>query len=330
PLGAFLSGGIDSSTVVAMMARHMGQPVKTFSIGFHEDSYNELKYARLTAEKFATDHHEFFVTPDICSIVDELVWHFDEPFADSSAIPTYMVSKLAGEHVTVVLSGDGGDELFAGYDRYIKERSEQKLAAIPYPIRRAAAFAGSLMPEGMKGRNFLRHLGCEGADRYFDANVLFRECEKVSLFEPEAYQHIHENDPRSSWRTLLQDRGTHWLSALQYMDTKSYLPNDILTKVDRMSMAHSIEVRVPLLDQKLVEFAATIPPELKLNGNTTKYIFKKAMEGILPAEILYRPKRGFAIPLSRWFRGQLSTYVRDLLLSKKSIERGLFRKSYVE
>jgi asparagine synthase (glutamine-hydrolysing) len=330
PLGAFLSGGIDSSAVVATMARISSGPVKTFSIGFQDQDYNELDYARQVARKFGTDHHELVVDPNVLGVIDDLAWFLDEPFGDSSAIPTYMVSKLAAEHVTVVLSGDGGDELFAGYDRYLVEQRERKVEKIPSPLRQAAGLVGRVMPEGMKGRNFLRHLAYDGANRYFDANILFREAEKASLFEPDAYQEIHKDDPRSVWRSFLQNGKTHWLSSLQYMDIKNYLPNDILTKVDRMSMAHSIEARVPLLDHKFVEFAATIPPELKLKGKTTKYIFKKAMEGILPNEILYRPKRGFAIPLGRWFRGQLSLYVRDLLLSRKSLGRGLFKKSYIE
>jgi asparagine synthase (glutamine-hydrolysing) len=330
PLGAFLSGGVDSSSVVATMARLNSGPVKTFSIGFPDKDYDETQYARQVARQFGTDHHELVVDPNVLGVIDDLAWYLDEPFGDSSAIPTYMVSKLAAEHVTVVLSGDGGDELFAGYDRYTKEQKERKMARIPSPVRKIAGFAGSMMNEGMKGRNFLRHLALDGADRYFDANILFKEAQKVALFEPEAYERIHRDDPRSQWRAVVENDKIHWLSSLQYMDTKNYLPNDILTKVDRMSMAHSIEARVPLIDHKLVEFAATIPPELKLKGNTTKYILKKAMEGILPNEILYRPKRGFAIPLGRWFRGQLSMYVRDLLLSRKSLERGLFRKSYIE
>jgi asparagine synthase (glutamine-hydrolysing) len=330
PLGAFLSGGVDSSSVVATMARIGSGRVKTFSIGFAEQDYNELEYARQVARKFDTDHHELVIEPNVLEIIDDLAWYLDEPFGDSSAIPTYMVSKLASEHVTVVLSGDGGDELFAGYDRYLVERRERKMAQIPAPLRQAAGLVGRAMREGMKGRNFLRHLALNGADRYFDANMLFREFEKTSLFEPDAYREIQNRNSHGAWRSCLENGRVHWLSALQYLDIKNYLPNDILTKVDRMSMAHSIEARVPLLDHKLVEFAATIPPELKLKGVTTKYIFKKAMEGILPNEILYRPKRGFAIPLGRWFRGQLSSFVRDLLLSRRSIERGIFRRAYLE
>src|SRR5213594_688143 len=330
PLGAFLSGGIDSSSVVATMARIGSGRVKTFSIGFAEQEYNELEYARQVARKFDTDHHELIVEPNVLDIIDDLAWYLDEPFGDSSAIPTYMVSKLASEHVTVVLSGDGGDELFAGYERYLVERRERKMAQIPRPLRQAAGFIGHVMREGMKGRNFLRHLALNSPERYFDANVLFREFQKASLFDPDVYRRFSNADTTGVCRSLLGNGGMHWLSALQYMDIKSYLPNDILTKVDRMSMAHSIEARVPLLDHKLVEFAATIPPELKLRGETTKYIFKKAMEDILPHEILYRPKRGFAVPLARWFRGKLSPFMRDLLLSRSCSERGIFKRSYLE
>src|SRR6266850_1393963 len=330
PLGAFLSGGVDSSSVVAIMAKISAGPVKTFSIGFSDPDYNELDYARQVARKFETEHHELVIDPNVLDVIDDIAWYLDEPFGDSSAIPTYMVSKLASESVTVVLSGDGGDELFAGYDRYLVERRERRYQTIPGPVRKAAGLVGRAMRQGMKGRNFLRHLALDGAARYLDANNLTRECDKESLFTPDAYREIRKHDPRAASLAHLQKGNGHWLSALQYSDIKSYLPNDILTKVDRMSMAHSIEARVPLLDHKFVEFAATIPPELKLKGKTTKYIFKKAMEGILPNDILDRPKRGFAIPLGRWFRGQLGSFMRDLLLSRRSIERGIFKKTYLE
>src|SRR5207244_1889848 len=183
PLGAFLSGGIDSSAVVATMAHLTTSPVKTFSVGFPDQEYNELPHARLVAERFGTEHHELMLEPDALDVLEDLAWYLDEPFGDPSAIPTYMVSKLAAEHVTVVLSGDGGDELFAGYDRYVVERRERSMGRIPAPLRKAAGLVGRAMPEGMKGRNFLRHLAVDGADRYLDANMLLREFEKVSLFE---------------------------------------------------------------------------------------------------------------------------------------------------
>jgi len=252
PLGAFLSGGVDSSSVVATMAKISAGPVKTFSIGFTDPDYNELDYARQVAEKFGTEHHELVIEPNVLDVIDDIAWYLDEPFGDSSAIPTYMVSKLASDSVTVVLSGDGGDELFAGYDRYLVERRERKYETIPAPLRKAAGLVGQAMKQGMKGRNFLRHLALDGPARYLDANMLIREFDKASLFAPDAFREIQHHDPRAASLALLQKGKGHWLSSLQYSDIKSYLPNDILTKVDRMSMAHSIEARVPLLDHKLV------------------------------------------------------------------------------
>lgn len=330
PLGAFLSGGVDSSSVVAMMSRLTSGPVKTFSIGFTEGDYNELAYARLVAGKFGTEHRELVLDPDVLGIVEDLAWYLDEPFGDPSAIPTYMVSKLASEHVTVVLSGDGGDELFAGYDKYLVEKAERRYRLLPAPARELLGVIGTMLPEGMKGRNFMRHLSLEGTERYLDASTLFRREEKRKLFQPEVLGLLANDDPWSEAAGYLAKANGGWLSALQYLDLHCYLPLDILTKVDRMSMAHSIEARVPLLDHRLVEFAATVPPELKLRGGRGKYIFKQAMRGVLPDEILERPKRGFAVPLGRWFRGQLGGFVRELLLSEKSRRRGIFNTGYIE
>lgn len=330
PLGAFLSGGMDSSAVVAMMARQTSRPVRTFSIGFTEGDYNELEYARLVSKRFGTEHRELILEPDILEHVEDLAWDLDEPFGDSSAIPTYMVSKLASEHVTVVLSGDGGDELFAGYDKYVVEEKERRYQFLPAPVRMALGAAARMMPDGMRGHNFLQHFSLAGVERYLDASTLFRRQEKERLFRREAFELLSEYDP---WRAGMEDLAKvnhHWLSAAQYLDIKTYLPLDILTKVDRMSMAHSIEARVPLLDHKVVEFAATIPPELKLRAGTTKYIFKRAMRGILPDETIDRPKHGFAVPLGRWFRGRLGAFVRELLLSERSRRRGIFNSGYIE
>jgi asparagine synthase (glutamine-hydrolysing) len=330
PLGAFLSGGIDSSSVVATMSRIGAGRVKTFSIGFDNPDFNELQYAREIARQYGTDHHELILEPDVLGIIDDLPWFLDEPFGDSSAIPTYMVSKLAAQSVTVVLSGDGGDELFGGYDRYVVEQRERRTERVPFAARKLMGAVGEVMREGAMGRNFLRHIALDGDDRYLDANVLFRPNDRERIFQPEAFREIRLHDPHAASRRFLQQGNGHWLSRLQYLDIKQYLPNDILTKVDRMSMAHSIEAREPLLDHKLVEFAATIPPELNLKGTTTKYIFKRAMEGVLPSNILHRPKRGFAIPLGQWFRGKLNSFVRDLLLSKTSREGGIIDPAYVE
>src|SRR6266851_4538587 len=330
PLGAFLSGGIDSSAVVATMTRAAATPVKTFSIGFPEADYDERPHARRVATAFGTDHHELVLEPAGLDVIADLAWYLDEPFGDSSAIPTYMVSKLASEQVTVVLSGDGGDELFAGYDRYLVEARERRYGTPPALIRRALGLAGRLMPDGMRGKNFVRHWALRGPARYLDASTLFGRDAQARLFRPEAFEMLGRSDPWREEAECLARANGCWLSALQYLDLKSYLPLDILTKVDRMSMAHSIEARVPLLDHVLLEFAATIPPELQLRGGTTKYLFKRAMRGVLPDAILDRPKHGFAVPLGRWFRGQLGPFVRDLLLSETSRRRGIFNPAYIE
>ncbi|MBI4271484.1 MAG: asparagine synthase (glutamine-hydrolyzing) [Candidatus Rokubacteria bacterium] len=330
PLGAFLSGGVDSSAVVATMARLRSDPIKTFSIGFADAEYDEARYARVVAERFGTEHRELVLEPDVLNVIDDLAWHLDEPFGDPSAIPTYMVSRLASDHVTVVLSGDGGDELFAGYDKYRVEARERMYRFVPAPARRLLGAIGGAMPEGLRGRNFLRHLALTGVDRYLDASTFFRREQRARLFQPDAWALLSKHDPWRAEAEYLHRANGSWLSALQYLDLQSYLPLDILTKVDRMSMAHSLETRVPLLDHKLVEFAATIPPALQLRDGTTKYIFKRALRGILPDAIIDRPKHGFAVPLARWFRGKLGGFVRDLLLSERSRQRGILDPAYVE
>ena len=333
PLGAFLSGGIDSSTVVAMMARHMGQPVKTFSIGFHEDSYSELKYARLTAEKFATDHHEFFVTPDICSIVDELVWHFDEPFADSSAIPTYMVSKLAREHVTVILSGDGGDELFAGYTRYVVDRKREGFGLLPRPLReRVMRPLSQHLPHATWGRNYLHNVSLDPISRYLDSVSVFTSLNRKSLYTPEFLNKLGRATYVSKLFQSLVDHvdSDEPLDRLLYLDSKTYLPGDILTKVDRMSMAVSLEARAPLLDHKLIEFVARIPASLKLAGLETKYLLKKAVKDLVPSEILDRPKQGFGVPIQEWINQQLRSRLRETLTEPRTRQRGYIDSRYVD
>jgi asparagine synthase (glutamine-hydrolysing) len=329
PVGAFLSGGIDSSSVVAMMSRLSNGPIKTFSIGFAEEDFSELRYARMVARRFGTEHHEMVLQPDVLSVIDDLAWYLDEPFGDSSAIPTYMVSKLAAEHVKVVLSGDGGDEIFAGYDRYRIEARERGWRFVPPMARGAIGILGQLMPDGMRGRNYLRHVALPGPQRYLDGSTLFRRDDMRRLFHPEAFERVTREDPRRSRLALLSGDGAHWLSTLQQLDINTYLPLDILPKVDRMSMAHSLEARVPLLDHVLAEFAATIPPDLRLRRGRTKHIFKRALEQTLPAEILHRPKRGFAVPLGSWFRGQLNSFLRDLLLSTRCRERGILDTGHI-
>jgi asparagine synthase (glutamine-hydrolysing) len=330
PLGAFLSGGIDSSSVVALMSRLAPEPVKTFSIGFTDEGYSELEHARFVSRTFGTEHRELVLEPDALDILDALAFYLDEPLGDPSAIPTYLVSRLASESVTVVLSGDGGDELFAGYDKYVVEGRERRYRFVPRPLRKLAGRLPDFMPDRMRGRNFLRHLSFDGVERYLDATTLFRLDEQARLFADDAAAHLANYDPWDAGRPWLAGGNGHWLSALQYADLNGYLPLDILTKVDRMSMAHSIEARVPLLDHKIVEFAATIPPDLLVKNGVTKYVLKRAMQGLLPTPIIDRPKHGFAVPLGRWFRGRLGGVVRDLLLSAESRRRGIFNPAYIE
>ena len=330
PIGAFLSGGLDSSAVVATMARLGNGRVKTFSIGFVEDGYDELCYARRVASALDTEHHELVLRPDVVQIVEDIAWYLDEPFGDTSAIATYIVSKLAAEHVKVVLTGDGGDELFAGYDKYVVEQRERAFDRIPGPIRKAMGTIGHLMPEGMKGRRFLQHVALDGHRRYLDASSLFRADQMRQLFRPDAFEQIAQHDPKLAALGDLRAAGSDWMSSAQYCDLNNYLPLDILTKVDRMTMAHSIEARPPLLDHRLVEFAAKVPPRLRLRDGTTKYLFKQAMRGTLADEIIDRPKHGFAVPLAAWFRGALAGFARDLLLSDSCRKRGLFNVAYIE
>jgi asparagine synthase (glutamine-hydrolysing) len=333
PLGAFLSGGIDSSTVVALMARHMGQPVKTFSIGFHEDSYNELKYARLTAEKFGTDHHEFFVTPDICDVVDELVWHFDEPFADSSAIPTYMVSKLARDHVTVILSGDGGDELFAGYTRYAIERKRGGFGFLPKTVREGVMRPISQhLPHAAWGRNYLHNVSLDPTARYLDSVSVFTSLNRKSLYTSDFAEKL---GPGGYAARLFDDlvknvKSDDAVDRLLYLDSKTYLPGDILTKVDRMSMAVSLEARAPLLDHKLIEFVTTVPSTLKLAGLETKHLLKRAVRDLVPAGILHRPKQGFGVPIDEWINQELRSRIRGTLCDARTRQRGYIDSRYVD
>jgi asparagine synthase (glutamine-hydrolysing) len=330
PLGSFLSGGIDSSTVVAIASKLTSQPLKTFTIGFTEPAYNELEHARAVAAAFNTEFHSLTLGPDTLQSLDDLAWNLDEPFGDSSAIPTYMVSKLAAESVKVVLSGDGGDELFAGYDKYVIEGRERGSLFTSAPLRGAMGRISRALPAGTRGKNFLRHRALSGTLRYLDASTLFRRSELMRLFRPEFAQQLALSAHVERKASELETRDRHWLSNLQALDMKNYLPLDILTKVDRMSMAHSIEARVPLLDHKLIEFAATIPPEMNLRGGATKYILKQAMRGVLPDNIIDRRKQGFALPLNFWFRGKLGPYVHDLLLGESSRQRGFFNLPYVE
>ena len=330
PVGAFLSGGIDSSAVVATLARQHPEPVKTFSIGFEEAGFDELAHARNVAAQFGTDHYDMVVRPDVVAIVEDLTWYLDEPFGDTSAIPTYMVSKLAAAHVKVVLTGDGGDEVFAGYDRYLVEARERRFDALPRPLRRAAGTVGAMLPEGTRGKRFLQHLALDGAERYVDASAMFRAHDLRRLLNSDAYRMVASHDAAGAATRSMTTYADDWLAAVQRWDLGAYLPQDILTKVDRMTMAHSIEARPPLIDHRIVEFAARVPARFRLRNGTTKHLFKQAMRGVLPDQIIDRPKHGFAVPLAHWLRHDLATFARDILLSPTARQRGLFNVRQVE
>lgn len=333
PLGAFLSGGVDSSTIVAMMAELSDRPVKTFSIGFNEASYNELPYARLVAERFATEHHEFIVTPDLSEMVDDIAWHFDEPFADSSALPTYLVSKLAREHVTVVLSGDGGDEIFGGYSRYATNRRLGFFSYMPGLLRSVSRVLSERLSDRARGKNFLYHISLDRVGQYIDLVSHSNLPKRKKLYSDSMVRELsgYEESPEQYLRSFANTlHGSDHLSRLLYIDSKSYLPSDILTKVDRMTMAHSLEARAPLLDHKLIEFVSGIPGHMKMKASELKYIFKSSMEGILPDSILHRKKQGFAVPIDEWINDKLNDRITDTVLNNWAIREGLFRRDYIE
>jgi asparagine synthase (glutamine-hydrolysing) len=329
PLGAFLSGGVDSSVVVGLMAEATPR-VQTFSIGFDEPAYDELEHAREVARHFGTDHHEFVVKPDALSILDRLIEHFDEPFGDASAIPTWYVSEMARRHVTVVLSGDGGDELFGGYDRYLPHPRVAAFDRLTIPGKRLLASAAwPLLPHGARGKNFLRHVARDENGRYLDSMSFFHPDEKAALLSADVAQAIGaEAEARLAWHfERFAALPAH--SRMMRFDFETYLPEDVLTKVDRMSMAHSIESRVPLLDNHVIDFAATLPSAMKIRNGRRKHVLKLAAERLLPQSILERSKQGFGVPLGVWFRGGLRDLFSDVLLSPTAGQRGYFRPAFI-
>jgi asparagine synthase (glutamine-hydrolysing) len=351
PLGSFLSGGVDSSAVVAMMSQlskeksnatatdTTNKPVTTCSIGFDVKDYNETDFARMVAKDYKTDHQEQIIASDDFDLVDLLAGLYDEPYADSSAMPTYRVCQLAREKVTVCLSGDGADELLAGYRRYGLMMNEEKVRSIlPYSIRKPLfGTLGKLYPKLDWAPQFLRakttfqSLAMDTAEGYFHGVSLLNDAQRKALFSDELYQELKGYTALEVFREHQANfDGNDPLSLIQYLDIKTYLVGDILTKVDRASMAHSLEVRVPFLDHKFVEWTAKIPTDLKIKNGCGKYILKKAMEPHLPHDVLYRKKMGFRVPLSDWFRGPLKQKLRDALLSEQMKSSGLFNMKTIE
>ena len=333
PLGAFLSGGVDSSAVVATMAELTSEPVRTCSIGFDDPHFDESGYARQVAERYRTDHHSQMVRADDFGLLDTLAWLYDEPFADSSAMPTYRVCELARRHVTVALSGDGGDEALAGYPRYRMHVNEERVRArIPLSLRRALfGSLGRLYPKAdwaprpLRAKTTFQALARDTVSAYVHSVSLLRVDERERLYSPAFRRELNGYRTDALFHEHAARAGTEDpLALVQYLDYKTYLVGDINTKVDRASMAHSLEVREPLMDHPLIEWLATLPSGLKLHRGEAKWVLKKAFETRLPHEVLYRRKMGFSVPMARWLRGPLAERTRSALLGPRMAETGLF------
>jgi len=334
PIGAFLSGGLDSSAVVGMMAQISDEPVRTFTIGFEEEGFSEVEDARLIAKHFGTRHSEYVVKADAIAVLPELVWYLDEPFGDSSAVPSYYVAKMAREQVKVVLSGDGGDELFGGYTRYIDALRPRPWRWIPGGVRRRViGTLAELLPINTPGRNRLYEMGHLSNNTPSDRLGIYPYI-KDRLYSRAMRGEVSRSRAEPEGSPAVVDpapmRSLDALSRLQYWDTKSYLPDDILVKVDRTSMAHALETRAPLLDHVLVSYVATIPSDLKLKDGVSKYLFRKMAARYLPAAVFNKKKQGFGIPKDAWFRSDLKGHARERLLDPRSLGRGYFDRAVLE
>lgn len=334
PLGAFLSGGVDSSVIVALMSRFADGRVKTFSIGFAENEFNELPYARMVASHCQTDHREFVCRPDAVAVLPELIWHFDEPFADSSAIPSYYLARMTSEYVKVVLNGDGGDESFAGYERYLGNRLLRLYKFIPRAARKQfirrvlAAVSEQVAPRFMNRLNRLNEASLAPVtDQYAQMMIIFPDAQKRALYSPDVDAALVHRDSLDAMRLVDGTfDGDEEIDRLLFSDVEMYLPGDLLVKMDRMTMAHGLEARSPLLDQEVMEFAASLPGGLKLRGTTLKYLLKKLGEHLVPRGVLYRRKQGFGVPIPAWFRGQLRPFVSEVLGDSALAREGYLRQ----
>lgn len=339
PLGAFLSGGVDSSSVVAMMAGLSQQPVRTCAIGFDDPKFNESAFAKTVADRYRTDHHLDIVGTNDFDLIDHLAWLYDEPYADSSALPTYRVCQLARQHVTVALSGDGGDESLGGYRRYRLHMMEEKgRSALPLSLRRP--FFGALgwlypkadwAPRPLRAKTTLQAMSFDATEAYLHSVGTIRQDDRERLYSPEFKAKLQGYRAIELFREHAAKAKTDDpLALIQYLDYKTWLVGDINTKVDRASMAHSLEVREPLMDHRLIEWLATLPTALKIKGSEGKWLLKKAMEPYLPNDVLYRPKMGFSVPLASWLRGPLAERARQALLGPRMINTGYFNPSVLK
>jgi asparagine synthase (glutamine-hydrolysing) len=340
PLGAFLSGGIDSSLIVAFMHQLGVSPLRTFSIGFADEDFSELPFARQVAQHFHTEHHEFVVRPELREILPDLIAHHDAPFYDTSAIPTYHLCRLAREHVTVALAGDGGDEMFAGYNIFLANQAASYLARVPawlrskvlLPLARAIPESSSYINTGRVAREFMTAVGNDTLTRYARWATKVKRETREALYAADELRRQLQTPDAAAWDELFHSpaAGTRDLQRLLYLATKTELPGDMLVKVDRMSMAHSLEVRSPLLDFGLFQYAAGLPDRDKLRGWTSKFHLRQIARRLLPPAVVSRPKRGFAVPLDRWLRNDLQHDLREILLDPGTRKRGLFVPSTVE
>jgi len=339
PLGAFLSGGVDSSAVVAVMAGLSHEAVNTCSISFGDPAFNESAFADMVARRYGTHHCVEQVDSDDCDLIDTLALLYDEPYADSSAIPTYRVCQLAKKHVTVALSGDGGDESFGGYRRYRMHAMEERMrSSLPLALRRPLfGLLGRVYPKAdwaprvLRAKTTFEGMARTSVQAYFHSVSILRGPMREQLFSPALRRELAGYDAQQVFDFHARRAGTDDpLALIQYLDLKTYLVGDINTKVDRASMAHSLEVREPLMDHKLIEWLATLPTQLKIRGQEGKFLLKKAMEPMLPADVLYRPKMGFSVPLARWFRGPLKQRVREAVLGERLASTGWFNGKYLQ
>jgi asparagine synthase (glutamine-hydrolysing) len=320
PFGAFLSGGLDSSVVVALMARHLTQPVRTFSIGFREPRFNELSDAKRVADHIRTEHHELVVEPDAVQLLQDLVWYLDEPFADASAVPTYLVAKLARQHVKMVLTGDGGDEAFAGYDRHVRFLALERVGPLKPVVATAAEVAGRVVPRagGYRLRRIAERLRQPFPDNYLSGVALTRADVSDELLG----DGVRGGNGHYSGLSLGAVARLDALDQCQAIDFASYLPDDCLVKIDRMAMANSLEGRAPLLAHKVVDFAVKLPREMRVQNRRGKHILRRVAARLLPSAVLEKPKQGFGIPLGDWFRGPLRALAADVIESRQFRERG--------
>jgi len=338
PLGAFLSGGIDSSAVVALMSEESSERVKTFSIGFDEQDFSELHHARRVAEHIGAEHHEFIVKPDALEVLPLLVEHYGEPYADSSAVPTYYVARETRKHVTVALNGDGGDESFAGYERYIAMTFTERYRKVPSFLRETVVKqAVNLIPTSQarsrvaSAKRMLDAVSLPRVNRYMHWVTVFNEAAKKPLYSSSFREQTRDANAFGVLNTWFSKaNGASVMDTALLTDLMTYLPNDLLVKVDIASMAVSLEARSPFLDHHVIEFAASLPPEMKARRLTTKYLLKRVLRQLLPKENLDRRKMGFGVPIGHWFRGRMQPFLREVLLSERSFRRGLFQRDRIQ